>query len=129
MNKAQVTSVKQLLDQDPRWFEEAGRMDLAQMSSRNYPYAKLFSPIQVNHLTLKNRIMMGPMGNISMAEEFGHPTNKMIQYFADRARRASLIASGLVPCRRELTLPSQSVPTSPASSRIDSSRTVFSGWH
>ncbi len=67
MNKAQVTSVKQLLDQDPRWFEEAGRMDLAQMSSRNYPYAKLFSPIQVNHLTLKNRIMMGPMGNISCA--------------------------------------------------------------
>ncbi|MCX6086116.1 MAG: enoate reductase, partial [Caldiserica bacterium] len=73
-------------------------MDLAQMTSKNYPDSKLFSPIQVNRLTLKNRIVMGPMGNISMAEEMGRPTNKMIQYFAERARGgAGLLTSGLVP--------------------------------
>jgi 2-enoate reductase len=129
MNEAQATYVKQLLDQYPRWFEEAGRMDLAQMSSRNYPYSKLFSPIQVNRLTLRNRIMMGPMGNISMAEEFGRPTNKMIQYFSDRARGgAGLIASGLVPVSQRVDPTVTERANKSYFPRIDSSRTVFSGW-
>jgi len=40
----------------------------------------------VNAVKIKNRIVMGPMGNVCMADETGRPSNKMIQYFADRAR-------------------------------------------
>ena len=98
MNKRTEDFVKELLEQYPRWFDEPERMNLAQMTSKNYPYTMMFSPIQVNRLTLKNRIVMGPMGNFGMAEEMGRPTNKMIQYFAERARGgAGLITSGLVP--------------------------------
>ena len=66
MNETQVTFVRHLLDQYPHWFEETGRMDLAQMSNRNYPYSMLFSPIQINRLTLKNRIVMGPVAKIPL---------------------------------------------------------------
>jgi len=57
---------------------------------------------------------MGPMGNISMADETGRPSNKMIQYFAERARGgAGLITTGLVPVTFALTLPSWSLVTLP----------------
>jgi 2-enoate reductase len=63
--------VKELLDQYPHCFADPEQMKLTQMTNKNFPYTKLFSPIQVNHLTLKNRIVMGPMGNLSMADEMG----------------------------------------------------------
>ncbi|WP_165845200.1 FAD-dependent oxidoreductase [Candidatus Cryosericum terrychapinii] len=129
MNDPRVDFVKQVLDQYAHWFEEPGRMDLAQMTSKNYPYSTLFSPIQVNRLTLKNRIVMGPMGNISMAEEMGRPSNKMIQYFADRARGgAGLLTSGLVPISQAVDPTVTERGNKSYFPRIDSSRTVFSGW-
>lgn len=129
MNDTKASFVKDLLDQYPTWFEEAGRMDLAQMTNKNYPYTSLFSPIQVNRLVLKNRIVMGPMGNISMAEEMGRPTNKMIQYFADRARGgAGLLTSGLVPISQAVDPTVTERGNKSYFPRIDSSRTVFSGW-
>ena len=68
------------------------------MTQRLYPYTMLFSPLQVNSLRLKNRLVMGPMGNVCMADEMGRPSNRLIQYFVERARGGvGLITSGLVP--------------------------------
>ena len=36
------------------------------MTKNLYPYTKMFSPIKVNKLTIKNRLVMGPMGNIDI---------------------------------------------------------------
>lgn len=53
-----------------------------------WPYDTMFSPIQVNRLTIKNRLVMAPMGNCQMAEETGRPNDKMREYFfAPRRRR------------------------------------------
>ncbi|MFQ6097502.1 MAG: NADH:flavin oxidoreductase, partial [Armatimonadota bacterium] len=45
----------------------------------------LFSPIRINGLELKNRIVMPPMGT-SFADEMGRVTPKLIAYYAARAR-------------------------------------------
>jgi 2-enoate reductase len=129
MNDLKVDFVKQLLEEYPKWFSESGRMDLAQMTNKNYPYTSLFSPVQVNRLTLKNRIVMGPMGNIDMAEEMGRPSNKMIQYFADRARGgAGLLTSGLIPISQAVDPTVTERGGKSYFPRIDGSRTVYSGW-
>lgn len=129
MNKLKVDFVKELLEQYPFWFDEPERMTLAQMTSKNFPYTTLFSPIQVNRLTLKNRIIMGPMGNFNMAEEMGRPTNKMIQYFVERARGgAGLITSGLVPISQAVDPTITERGNKTYFPRIDSSRSLFSGW-
>jgi len=129
MNDPKVNFVQELLDQYPSWFTDAGRMDLAQMTDKNYPYTSLFAPIQVNRLTLKNRIVMGPMGNIDMAEEMGRPSNKMIQYFADRARGGTgLLTSGLIPISQAVDPTVTERGNKTYFPRIDSSRTVYSGW-
>lgn len=68
------------------------------MTAALYPYEHLNSPITVNRLTVGNRIVMGPMGNLGMADSDGQPTAKMIAYFAERAKGgAGLLTSGLVP--------------------------------
>lgn len=68
------------------------------MSSRLYPYDHLFSPIRINRMTVKNRLVMAPMGNISMCEGTGRPKHQMIRYFIERAKGGvGLITSGLVP--------------------------------
>lgn len=129
MQDLNVDFVKELLAQFPKWFSEPEHMDLAQMTNKNYPYTSLFSPIQVNRLTLKNRIVMGPMGNIDMAEELGRPSNKMIQYFGDRARGgAGLLTSGLIPISQKVDPTVTELGDKTYFPRIDSSRTVYSGW-
>jgi 2-enoate reductase len=129
MNVLKEGVVKELLDQYPHWFDDPERMKLAQMTSKNYPYTTLFSPIQINHLILKNRIVMGPMGNVSMAEEMGRPSNKMIEYYAERARGgAGLITSGMVPVSQAVDPTVIERGNKAFWPRIDSSRTVFSGW-
>ena len=129
MDQPKDDFVKELLDQFPKWFYDPDRMDLAQMTDRNYPYTSLFSPIRVNSLTLKNRIVMGPMGNIDMAEEMGRPNNKMIEYFAERARGGvGLITSGLIPISQAVDPTVTERGNESYFPRIDSSRTVFSGW-
>jgi 2-enoate reductase len=111
------------------WFKDDQRLHDGRMTSELYPYAALFSPIQVNGLTIKNRIVMGPMGNVSMVDETGRPGAKMIQYFIERARGGvGLITSGLVPVSFALD-PSLLEPGDLAYlPRIDGSRTLFAGW-
>ena len=129
MTEETTTFVAELLEQYPKWFNQPSSMDNAQLTTKNYPYTTLFSSIQVNRLTLKNRIVMGPMGNISMAEELGRPANKMIQYFLDRARGGTgLLTSGLVPISQSVDPTVTERGDKTYFPRIDSSRTVFSGW-
>ena len=111
------------------WFQDAGSLDLGKMTGRLHPYDHMFSPITVNRLEIRNRLVMGPMGNVSMADETGRPSAKMIAYFEERARGGvGLITSGLVPASPE------SDPTIVESGglvflpRISGSRSVFAGW-
>lgn len=122
-------AVKELVEGFGHWFEDEQRFQDGRMTAELYPYEKLFSPIQVNGVKLKNRIVMGPMGNVSMVDETGRPGAKMIQYFAERARGgAGLITSGLVPVSFRVD-PSLLEPGDRAYlPRIDGSRTLFAGW-
>jgi 2-enoate reductase len=110
------------------WFSDPDSLSPG-LTAQRYPYQHLFSPIQVNSLWIKNRIVMGPMGNISMAEEMGRPANKMIQYFTARARGGvGLITSGLVPISQKVD-PSLTEPGGQSYfPRIEGSRTVWPGW-
>ncbi|MGC8943469.1 MAG: NAD(P)/FAD-dependent oxidoreductase [Caldisericia bacterium] len=99
------------------------------MTKELYPYEKSFSPIQINSITIRNRFVMGPMGNISMAEEMGRPSEKMIKYFAERAKGGvGLITTGLIPVSHYIDPSVTELGDRSYFPRIDKSRTVFSGW-
>ena len=94
-----------------------------------YPYTSMFSPIQVNKLTIKNRLVMGPMGNISMCEETGRPNDKMLKYFEERAKGGvGLITTGLVPVSHGIDHSLAELGGVTYFPRIDRARTVYSGW-
>jgi 2-enoate reductase len=129
MAKKVQDEVKGLIDGYGDWFNDEKRLDEGRMTDKLFPYDKLFSPIDINSIKIKNRIVMGPMGNICMCDETGRPNNKMIRYFLERARGgAGLITSGLVPVSFNVD-PSLTEPGDlTILPRIDRSRTVFSGW-
>ncbi len=122
-------SLQDLVDGLGTWFQDEQRLCDGRMTSDLYPYEKLFSPVQVNAVKLKNRIVMGPMGNVSMVDPTGRPTAKMIEYFVERARGGvGLITSGLVPVSFSED-PSLLEPGDLSYlPRIDGSRTLFAGW-
>ena len=92
-----------LSDDYGSWFARDERLAQGRMSGELHPYERLFSPVQINAVTLKNRIVMGPMGNISVADESGRPSDRMVRYFAERARGgAGLLTSGLVPVNHKV---------------------------
>ena len=129
MVKKDQNIVRELVDGYGDWFRDEKRLDEGRMTDKLYPYDKLFSPIDVNSIKIKNRIVMGPMGNVCMCDETGRPNNKMIRYFVERARGgAGLITSGLVPVSFNVD-PSLTEPGDlTILPRIDRSRTVFPGW-
>ena len=111
------------------WYEDPAWLAKGRMTKELYPYDRMFSPIRVNKLSIKNRLVMAPMGNISMAEETGRPNAKMIEYFAARARGGvGLITSGLVPVSHGIDPSVTELGELSYFPRIDKSRTVFSGW-
>jgi 2-enoate reductase len=121
--------IAQLVEQYGAWLEEEGTLAAGRMTADLYPYDHLFSPIQVNSVKLKNRIVMGPMGNLSMADETGRPGAKMIQYFAERAKGgAGLITSGLVPVSFAVDPTFLELGGLVYLPRIDGSRSVLAGW-
>ncbi|MEG2274332.1 MAG: NADH:flavin oxidoreductase, partial [Clostridia bacterium] len=94
-----------------------------------YPYTDMFSPIKVNKLTLKNRLVMAPMGNICMCDETGRPNAKMLKYFEERAKGGvGLITSGLVPVSHGIDKSITELGELSYFPRIDRSRTVFAPW-
>ena len=121
--------VKQWVDSYARWFDDDGALQKGKMTADLYPYTAMFSPIQINRTTVKNRLVMAPMGNISMCEETGRPNEKMIQYFIERAKGGvGLITSGLIPVSVGIDHSSLELDKLSYFPRIDRSRTVFAAW-
>lgn len=101
----------------------------AHMTSELYPYEQMFSPIMINRTTIKNRLVMAPMGNIDMCEETGRPNDKMLQYFFARAKGGvGLITTGLIPISHGVDNSVTEMGKLSYFPRIDRSRTVYSGW-
>lgn len=94
-----------------------------------FPYDTLFSPIQVNKLTIKNRTVMAPMGNCMMAEETGRPSIKMQEYFWARAAGGvGLLNTGLIPVSHNIDASVTEKGQLSYFPRIDRSRTALMGW-
>lgn len=109
------------------WWEKGYKTP--RMTRELYPYDKMFSPVKVNKLTLKNRLVMAPMGNISMCEETGRPNAKMLKYFEERAKGGvGLITSGLIPVSYGIDKSLIELGELSYFPRIDRSRTVFAAW-
>lgn len=99
------------------------------MTKKLYPYDHMFSPVQVNRVTIKNRLVMAPMGNIDMCEETGRPNDKMLQYFFARAKGGvGLITTGLIPVSHGVDPSVTEMGHLSYFPRIDRSRTVLAGW-
>lgn len=119
--------ITKIVEDQGNWYER--RLDDGLMSDNLYPYSHMFSPIKVGGITVKNRLVMGPMGNVNMADETGKPGLKMIEYFTSRAKGGvGLITSGLIPISHGID-PSVTEPNNLSYfPRIDGSRTRFGGW-
>lgn len=110
------------------WFDKK-HFTTPRMTKKLYPYTKMFEPIKINKLVVKNRLVMGPMGNINMAEETGRPNQQMISYFEERAKGGvGLITTGLIPVSFGIDPTVKELGDLTYFPRIDRSRTVFSGW-
>lgn len=120
-------NLKKLHDDYGNWWEKG--YEAPRMTGNLFPYRKMFSPIPVNRITLKNRLVMAPMGNISMCDETGRPNEKMLRYFEERAKGGvGLITSGLVPVSFQQDKSLYENDKLTYFPRIDRSRTVFAGW-
>lgn len=127
MKRKNDAIIEQLTDSYGDWFD--GKFETPHMTKKLYPYDTMFSPIQVNKLTIKNRLVMGPMGNIDMCEETGRPNAKMLAYFEERAKGGvGLITTGLVPTTFGIDSTIKELGDLTYFPRIDRSRTVFAGW-
>jgi 2-enoate reductase len=123
--------VQNLIDNYGNWVSDGKRsqQSMGSMTKNLYPYDSIFSPIRVNHLVIKNRIVMAPMGNIDMCEETGRPNDKMLQYFFARAKGGTgLLTTGLIPISHGIDNSITEMGKLSYFPRIDRSRTVQSGW-
>jgi 2-enoate reductase len=91
---------------------------------------KLFADGNIGRCSLKNRIIMAPMGNINMADPIGRPLPKMIDYFAQRAKGGTgLLITGLIPVSYGIDPTVSEDNDTTYFPRIDgSSRTRLAGW-
>ena len=129
MDRDSEQTVRRLTEDYGSWFLHEDRLEQGRLSGGLFPFERLFSPVQINGITLKNRMVMGPMGNLSDAEESGRPSERMVRYFSQRARGgAGLLTSGLIPVSHRV----DPTVTEPGGltyfPRLDRSRSVFSGW-
>jgi len=121
--------VKHLLEHMGDWFDDVRQLQSASLRKDLFPYTHLFSPIQINQLHVKNRIVMGPMANTGMSDEYGRPSEKMIRYFVERARGGvGLITSGMVPISDPADPTVTERDRSTYFPRLGGSRALFSGW-
>ena len=124
--------IQELCDHFGDWFEGGVKNcagNGARMTKELYPYTSIFSPIRVNRMTIKNRVVMAPMGNLMMCEEYGRPSEKMIRYFVARAKGGvGLITSGLIPISDRIDPTVTEVGGKVMMPRISPARTLMSGW-
>ncbi len=125
-------TVQKLIDSYGNWFQGGcanQRGNAARMTRQLYPYTSIFSPIRVGRLTIKNRVVMAPMGNLMMCEELGRPSSKMIEYFTARAKGGvGLITSGLIPISHGIDPTVSEIRNEVMMPRVSGSRTLMSGW-
>jgi 2-enoate reductase len=66
-------------------------------------YPKLFEPVKIGNLTLKNRIAMAPMGIVGLTNPDGNPSQRAIDYYIERARGGvGLIITGVFKVENEV---------------------------
>ncbi len=69
----------------------------------NEAFLKLFEPVNVGKLTIKNRIAMAPMEIIGMINSDGSLTQRAIDYYVERAKGGvGLIISGLFKVENDI---------------------------
>lgn len=121
--------IKTVVDDFGTWFNDDNKMKKGMMTDNLKPYTALFEPITINRTKLKNRIVMGPMGNVNMADEMGKPSNKMILYYLERAKGGvGLITSGMIPVSVDEDPSYGDTDATGIFPRIDTHRSTYSGW-
>lgn len=121
--------INELVNGYSRWFEQDEQLNSGKMTDNLAPYTALFEPITINTMKLKNRIIMGPMGNVNMADEMGRPSAKMIAYYLERAKGgAGLITTGMVPVHMDADPTYGDLDSTGIFPRLDSHRSTYSGW-
>lgn len=124
--------IQELCDHFGDWFRDGVKNcagNAARMTKELCPYTSIFSPIRVNRMTIKNRVVMAPMGNLMMCEEYGRLSEKMIRYFVARAKGGvGLITSGLIPISDRIDPTVTEVGGKVMMPRISPARTLMSGW-
>lgn len=77
-------------------------------------YAKLFTPVKVGSITIKNRFAMGPMGPLGLSDAEGGWNQRGIDYYTERAKGGTgLIITGVTFSDCEVE--TQSMPNCPNS--------------
>jgi 2-enoate reductase len=75
---------------------------LAKGNTHFMAYPKLFEPIRISKVHVKNRIAMAPMGIVGLTTPDGNPGPRAIDYYMERARGGvGLIITGLFQVRDE----------------------------
>ncbi len=76
------------------------------MNAAATKYPNLLSPLDLGHITLKNRVLMGSM-HVGLEHEVGRPLKKMAAYFARRAEGncGIMITGGVAPNAEGWTQP------------------------
>ena len=66
-------------------------------------FEKLFEPVQIGKVAIKNRIAMAPMGIVGLVNPDGSPTQRAIDYYIERARgNVGLIITSLFKVENEI---------------------------
>lgn len=77
-------------------------------------YAKLYTPVKVGSITIKNRFSMGPMGPLGLSDAEGGWNQRGIDYYTERAKGGTgLIITGVTFSDCEVE--TQSMPNCPNS--------------
>jgi len=86
----QELSRLQALAKEARARPGAGHTEAAQKAARvtRMDYSELFEPGLIGNMSVKNRLVMAPMGlvGMEMVEPNGAPTQRAVDYYEERAR-------------------------------------------
>jgi len=121
--------IQKIVDGFSTWFEDDNLLELGRITDELKPHTALFESIYINKVKLKNRVIMGPMGNVNMADEMGKPSQKMISYYLERAKGGvGLITSGMIPVSVDDDPSYGDTDATGIFPRLDTHRSTYSGW-
>jgi len=121
--------IQKIVDGFSTWFEDDNLLELGRIKDDLKPHTALFESIYINKVKLKNRVIMGPMGNVNMADEMGKPSQKMISYYLERAKGGvGLITSGMIPVSVDDDPSYGDTDATGIFPRLDTHRSTYSGW-